>query len=136
MIFKLIQNRISGNLLKLLRNFLSERRQRVVFNGQTSKWTNVTAGVPQGSIVGALLLLIYINDLSEGLFTNAKLFADDTFLFSVVHDNQTSANVLNKYLEMIDNWAFQRKMNFNPDPTKQSQEVILVVKRKNYLILL
>ena len=135
-IFKLIQNGISGNLLKLQRDFLSERRQRVVFNGQTSTWTNVTAGVPQGSIVGALLLLIYINDLSEGLFTNAKLFADDTFLFSVVHDNQTSANVLNKYLEMIDNWAFQRKRNFNPDPTKQSQEVILVVKRKNYLILL
>ena len=74
--------------------------------------------------------LIYINDLSEGLSTNAKLFADDTSLFSVIHDSQTSANVLNKDLEMIHNWAFQWKMNFNPDPTKQAQEVIFFRKTK------
>ena len=79
-IFKLTQNGISGNLLKLLRDFSSERRQRVVLNGQASTWTNVTAGVPPGSILGPLLFLIYINDLSEGLSTNAKLFADDTTL--------------------------------------------------------
>ena len=104
-----------------MRDFLSERRQRVVLNGQASTWTNVTAGVPQGSILGPLLFLIYINDLSEGLSTNAKLFADDTSLFSVIHDSQTSANVLNEDVEMIHNWAFQSKMNFNPDPTKQAQ---------------
>ena len=76
------------------------------------------------------MFLIYINDLSEGLSTNAKLFADDTSLFSVIHDSQTSANVLNKDLEMIHNWAFQWKMNFNPDPTKQAQEVIFIRKTK------
>ena len=81
-------------------------------------------GVPQSSILGPLLLLVYINDLSEDLPTNAKLFADDTSLFSDIHDRQTSANNLNNNLEMILNWAFQRKMNFNPDPTKQAQEVI------------
>ena len=54
-IFKLTQNGISGNLLKLLRDVLSERRQRVVLNSQASTWTNVTAGVPQGSILGPLL---------------------------------------------------------------------------------
>ena len=115
MIFKLTQNRISGNLLKLLRDFLSEKRQRVVLNGQTSTWTNVTTGVPQGSILGSLLFLIYINDLSEGFSTNAKLFADDTSLFSVIYNSQTSANVLNKNLKIIHNWAFQWKMNVNPD---------------------
>ena len=103
LIFKLTQNRISVNLLKPLRDFLSERRQRVVLNVQASTWTNITPGVPQGSILGSLLFLIYINDLSEGLSTNAKLFADDTSLFSVIHDSQTSANVLNKDLEMIHN---------------------------------
>ena len=129
-IFKLTQNGISGNLLNLLRDFLSERRQRVVLNVQASTWTNITPGVPQGSILGSLLFLIYINDLSEGLSTNAKLFADDTSLFSVIHDSQTSANVLNKDLEMIHNWAFQWKLNFNPDPTKQAQEVIFSRKTK------
>ena len=87
-IFKLTQNRISGNLLKFLRDFLSERGQRVVFNGQAYTWTNITSGVPQSSILGPLLFLIYINDLSEELSTNAKLFADDTSLFSVIHDGQ------------------------------------------------
>ena len=87
-------------------------------------------------ILGPLLFLIYINDPSEGLSTSAKLFADDASLFSFIHDSQTSANVLNKDLEMIHDSAFQWKMNFNPDPTKQAQEVILEVKQKNYLIFL
>ena len=95
-IFKLTQNGISGNLLNLLRDFLNERKQRVILNGQFSTWKNVSAGVPQGSILGPLLFLIYINDLTEDLSTNAKLFADDTSLFSVIHDIQTSANNLNK----------------------------------------
>ena len=96
LIFKLTQNGIPGNLLKLLRDFLSEIRQRVVLNGQASTWTNINAGVPQGFILGPLLFLIYINDISGGLCTNAKLFADDTSLFSVIHDSSTFANVLNK----------------------------------------
>ena len=86
-----------------MRDFLSARIQRVVLNGQASTWTNTTAGVPQDSILGPILFLIYINDLSEGHSTNAKLFADDTSLSSVIHDSQTSANVLNKDLEMIHN---------------------------------
>ena len=74
--------------------------------------------------------MIYINDLTEGLSTYAKLFADDTSLFSVIHDIQTSANNLNKDLERISNWATQWKMNFNPDTTKQAQEVIFSCKVK------
>ena len=129
-IYKLTQNGISGNLLNLLEDFLKERKQRVVLNGQVSTWKNINAGVPQGSILGPLLFLIYINDLTEGLTTNVKLFADDTSLFSVVHDTQTSANDLNKDLKIINNWAFQWKMNFNPDPTKQAHEVIFSRKTK------
>ena len=68
--------------------------------------------------------MIYIIDLTKGLTTNVKLLADDTFLFTVVDDNQTSANDLNKDLKIINNWGFQWKMKFNSDPLKQPLEVI------------
>ena len=61
-IFKLKQNDISGKLLDLLSNFLRNRKQRVLLNGQTSSWADVNAEVPQGSILGQLLFLIYINE--------------------------------------------------------------------------
>ena len=94
-----------------------------------SSWADVSAGVPQGSILEPLLFLIYINDLSDGLKSECKLFADGTSLFSVVHDINTSASDLNTDLETIGNWAFQWKMNFNPDPNKQAQEIIFSRKK-------
>ena len=134
-IYKLTQNGISGNLLNLLEDILKERKQRVVLNRQVSTWKNINAGVPQGSILGPLLFLIYINDLTEGLMTNVKVFSDDTSLFPVVHDTQTSANDLNEDLEIINNWAFQWKIKFFPDPAKQAHEVIFSRKAKKYVIL-
>ena len=87
-IYKLTQNGISKNLLNLLEDFLKERKQREVLNGKVSTWKSINAGVPQGAILGPLLFLIYINDLTEGLTTKVKLFANDTFLFSIVHNTQ------------------------------------------------
>ena len=80
-IYKLNQNGVAGDLLDTLTNFLKDRKQRVVLNGQYSTWTNVEAGVPQGSIFGPLLFLICINDLPENLVSNPKLIVDDTSLF-------------------------------------------------------
>ena len=71
-----------------------------------------------------LLFLICINDLSDNLTSNAKHFADDTSLFSVVHNTNTSAKALNDALKKVNEWTFQRKISFNPDPCKQAQEVI------------
>ena len=127
--FKLRQNGISGDIINILQDFLRNRKQRVVLNGQYSSWADVNAGVPQGSILGRLIFLIYINDLSDGLKSEFKLFADDTSLFSVVNDINTSASDLNEDLEKIGNWAFKWKMNFNPDPNKQAQEIIFNKKK-------
>ena len=125
LLYKLKSMGISGKLYNLLENYLSERSQRVLLNGQTSSWRPVLAGVPQGSILGPLLFLIYINDLPDELKSNAKLFADDTSLFSIVKDKNESANILSNDLAQISKWAYNWKMLFNPDPSKPAQEVIL-----------
>ena len=135
LIFRLKQNGISGNLLNLLCDFLRNRKQRVLLNGQVSDWSDVRAGVPQGSTLGPLLFLIYINDLSEGLSSNAKLFADDTSLFSVIHDSNTSALELKSDLAKINRWAFQWKVSFNQDPKKHAHENIFSRKYKAILHL-
>ena len=70
------------------------------------------------------MFLIYINDLSDNLASNPKLFADDTLLFSVVKNVDASNIDLNNNLKKIGEWAFQWKMSFNLDPTKQAQELI------------
>ena len=128
---------MSGNLLNLKIDFLDARKQRVVLNGQYSSWASVKAGAPQGSILGPLFFLIFINDLSDNLVSNPKLFADDTSLFSVVQDITLSAKNLNDDLRKINKWAFQWKMSFNPDPNKQAQEVIFSRKlnKPNHLSL-
>ena len=68
----------SGNLLNLLSKFLRNRKHRVVLNGPTFPWADLNARVTQGSILGPLLFLVYINDLADGLSSNVKLFADYT----------------------------------------------------------
>ena len=120
-LFKLSQNGMSGNFLKHLTfNFLKNRKQRVTLKEQTSSWTEVIEGVPQGSILGQLLFLIYINDLPDGLPSNVKFFADGTSLFSVVYDIHSSSIDLNKDLKTINERAFQWKMSFNPDRNKEA----------------
>ena len=107
-----------------------EIKNRFSLNGQFSDWSDVKAGVPQGSIRGPLLFVIYINDLSEGFYSNAKLFPDETFLFSVIHDRNTSALDLAK----INKRAFQWKTSFNPDPKTKHKKSFLVGNLTQYRI--
>lgn len=122
--FKLKQVGVSGILLILLKDFLSNQKQRVTINDQSYTGVDFKADVPQGSILESLLFLIYINDLPDNLLSNRKLFADVTSLFSIVHDINCSINDLNDDLFKIRDWAFRWNMSFKPDFTKQSQKVI------------
>ena len=91
LIFKLKQNGVSGKLLSFFQSYLSNRKQRVTLNGFHSEFASIESGVPQGSVLGPLLFLVYINDLEKGVKSNVKFFADDTMLYSVVKDPAISA---------------------------------------------
>ena len=91
-------------MLKILTSFLLDREQGVTINGQTSEWVDIEAGVPQGSILGPLLFLVYINDLAMTK-SEIRIFADDTFIFHVVNENSTF--IMNNDLGKISDWTYQ-----------------------------
>ena len=136
LIYKINRIGITGNSLKLIESFLSSRFQRVILNGKSSSWTPVYAGVPEGSILGPLFFLIYINDLSQDIFSTVKLFADDTSIFSVVDDVNGSVMQLNNDLLQISTWAIRGKclsiLMFPNKPKRFS----FFAKATNLLILL
>ncbi|KAK3089449.1 hypothetical protein FSP39_003702 [Pinctada imbricata] len=108
---------INGSLYSWLEDFLSNRKQRVVLNDVESKWAGVTSGIPQGSVLGPILFLIYINDLPDVVHNIVKLFADDTKLYSVVNNinDQTSLQSdINNLLRWSDTWL----LSFNADKCK------------------
>ena len=122
-LYKLKQNRKKDKVLCLLIDFLENCQQKVVFNGQFILRTKVNASVLQGSILGPLLFLIYINNWPNGLLSNLKFFADDTSLFSTVQDITTSTINLKNDVKKISVWAVQWKKNFNPYLSKQAQDL-------------
>ena len=101
----------------------------MVLNDFYSDYSIVESGVPQGSVLGPLLFLIYINDLEKYIRSNVKFFADDAMLFSIVKDPVISADTLNNDLDIIYQWAYQWKMEFNPDPTKQATKILFSCKK-------
>ena len=100
-IFKLKRSDISGNLLNFFENYLSNRYQRVVLNGTESNWKSLEAGVPQGSVLGTLLFLVYINDLTDNISCGMRLFADDSSLFTCVKGVNLTHDKLVKDLQAV-----------------------------------
>ena len=127
-VHKLKCNAISGNLLNFFENYLKNRFQRVVLNGTESNWKKLHSGVPQGSVLGPLLFLVYINDLTDNISSHMRLFADDSSIFTSVKDIDLTQEKLVKDLEAVSTWAYQWKMVFNPDLSKQAIEVVFSVK--------
>ena len=79
--------------------------------------------IPQGSVLSPLFFLVYINDLVHDLSSHAELFADDTSLFTIVYDANIAAEQPNNDLKIKSEWAYQWKLQFNPDKTKQVEQV-------------
>ena len=118
LLLKLEAAGISGNLLAWFRSYLTNRKQRVVLPGVESDWNYIRAGVPQGSILGPLLFLLFINDIVTDIGSNIRLFADDTSLYIIVDNPTTAAELLNLDLEKIIKWAKTWLVTFNPLKTE------------------
>jgi hypothetical protein len=116
---------ITGSLFDWLADYLSDRKIRAAINGQSGEWQLTNAGVPQGSILGPLLFLIFINDITENIESDIHLFADDTSLMDIIDEYQTSYDKLNRDLERLSNWASKWLVTFNATKT-----VYLLVSRK------
>jgi hypothetical protein len=114
-LYKLQRCGIGGGLLSWFIDYLKDRLQRVIINGQHSSWGTVNAGVPQGSVLGPLLFLIYINDVVQTVkFCNIRLFADDTCLFIEVDNRNIAAEHINSDLQSIINWSHRWLITFAP----------------------
>ena len=108
----------------MIESYLFNRKQRVVLNETESSWKPLLSGVPQGSVLGPLLFFIYINDLTDNISSNIRLFAYDSSLFIKVLDIKIAQQSLLNDFDIITNWAHQWRMMFNPDLNKQSVEII------------
>ena len=110
---------IGGKLLKWIESYLSDRSQIVVINGVKSDPRKINASVPQGSILGPLLFLVYVNDLVSDLETVPYLFADDTSLLSVIEprDPVSTFDKINNDLAVLSAWASQWRVMYNASKT-------------------
>ena len=118
---------IEGPLFDWFCDYLSDRKIRVVINGQSSEWRSTTAGVPQGSILGPLLFLVFINDITSNIESDIHLFADDTSLMDIIDNYALTYAKLNRDLYRLSTWAKRWLVTFNASKT-----VYLQISRKTF----
>ena len=112
LLFKLRQYGISGNTYNWIESFLNSRKQSVRVMDQYSRKATVRSGVPQGSVLGPILFLIFINDLPSNIRSKIKLFADDTKIYRIIHC-LNDADMLQQDLDELVNWSEKWRMEFN-----------------------
>ena len=110
---KLCHLGINGSLLEWINCFLIGRTQRVIVNGEGSQFSKVSSGVPQGSVLGPLLFLCYINDITSCVSSSIKLYADDILIYRVVN-TEDDCKMLQRDLDALQCWAHKWTMFFNP----------------------
>jgi hypothetical protein len=141
LMYKLKKIGIRGNLLDWFVSYLSNRKQKVVIGGRCSQILELLAGVPQGSILGPLLFLIFLDDIEEAIESEINLFADDTILMKTYTSSRDAENTLNSDLLKIENWASKWLVEFNPVKTffinfsLKQKKSILNLKFKNEKIV-
>ena len=108
---------MSDSIVNWVRNWLTGRKQRVTVEGGKSSWATVHSGVPQGSVIGPLIFLIYINDLEDTVGSNILKLADGTNLKKKVRPGQDS-HVLQEDLDSLVRWSEKWQMLFNQDKCK------------------
>ena len=129
LLHKLFAIGVRGQLYNWFKDYLSSRQQCVVLKGKQSDFLTIQSGAPQGSVLGPLLFLIYINDITHNIESIIKLFADDTSISLALRNPFRRAEILNADLERINNWAKKWKIKFNADKTE-----LLNFKRDNLAI--
>ena len=121
LILKKLKNQfgIDGRLLKFLKNYLQNRKQKVVLDNHISDTVDVLSGVPQGSIIGPLLFVLFINDIYNNLDkgTNVALYADDIKMWRQI-DSHRDCKILQKDITALNEWCIQNRMKFHPDKCK------------------
>ena len=108
---------IKGNMLNWFKSFLTVRKERVKINKEFTEWLNVTSGVPQGTIIGPVAFLIYINDIINNIKCQCMLYADDCVLYSCVN-NANDAEMLQHDLDRVIKWSHRWSMDFNVNKCK------------------
>ena len=136
LLLKLENYGISGKILQWIRSFLQNRNQRVVMGDYSSEWCQVRSGVPQGSVIGPLLFIIYINDLPDLLNCNSSLFADDTKIYSRLSESSYELDVerIQLDLDIIVKWCNDWQMELNVDKCKV-MHIGRLNKNHNYTML-
>ena len=126
LLLKLDHVGIRGKLLTWISSFLLNRRQRVLINGASSEWCDVTSGVPQGSILGPLLFIIYINDIGKGSSSHTGLCADDCTISKEVTSYQDCLS-LKDDLNSLSRWANKWQLALNTSKCK----VMCISRKRN-----
>ena len=126
LIWKLHNYGIRSDVLSWIRAFLGDRAQQVVVGGEESDTVPVTSGVPQGSVLGPILFLIYINDLPDNVKSQVRLFADDTAMYLTM-EGADDSSVLQQDLDRLSVWESDWDMEFNPSKC----QVVQVTGSKN-----
>lgn len=128
LLMKLDHYGIEGNTLRWIGDFLSGRTQSVILDGDFSETAPVVSGVPQGTVLGPLLFLIYINDLPDRVSSNVRIFADDTLLYRTISSPNDSLE-LQRDLDSLQDWEDKWLMSFNPEKC----EVLRITNKKTII---